>query len=124
MSVNEHFPPLTVYVYEPAPSVWSRVTTLAPLAYAPFDSPSISELHFEKDSFASASPEPADTVNDRDGFCGFSELENVVVTLVGCVIGAAATTPVGVELAGEDPPALDAVTTTRRVEPTAADGRR
>jgi hypothetical protein len=125
VSVKEHLPPLTVYVYVPPASVASRTTALGPLLLEPFDSPRARALHFENVSFASAKPEPTTTLNARDGFCGFSDPENVVTWVLGdgagAAPGAAATTAVGVDDAVAAPALFVAVTVTRRVKPTSDD---
>jgi hypothetical protein len=115
-----------VYVYVPAARVASRVTTLGPFALAPFERPTLSELHFVKESFASAGPAPTVTLKARDGLPGFNEPENVAVCTVGAGGGgggglaAAATTAVCVETAVVVPELFEAVTATRSVEPTSA----
>lgn len=78
---------------------------------------SVRELHLENESRASARPEPTDTLNVLDGFCGLRAPENV--TDDG-ELAAAATAAVGADVAVADPKLLVAVTLTSRVEPTSA----
>jgi hypothetical protein len=126
VSVNEQRPPPTVYVYVPAAMVESSVSTLGPFALAPFERLTLSELHFVKESFASASPAPTLTVKVRAGLPGFSEPENVTVWVLagagGGAGGAAAakTIAVCVDVAVAEPALFEAVTVTRSVEPTSA----
>jgi hypothetical protein len=93
---------------------------LGPVALAPLESASESELHLEKESAACAVPEPTFTVNVRNWFLALSEPENESVWLLGVGedVTAAATVGVASEIDVAAPTAFDAVTATRIVEPT------
>ena len=125
VSENEHFPPPTVYVYVPAASVAPSATALGPLAVAPFDSASVIEVHFVKESLADVTPEPIMMLKLRVGLPGLSEPEMVTVCVVGAGegvgAGAADTGAVAAEAPVDDPALFAAVTVTRSVEPTSAD---
>ncbi len=70
-------------MYVPAGSAASRTTTLGPLFEASRDAPLVtvrsSELHFENESSACATPVPMVSEKLREGFFGLSEPENVTV---------------------------------------------
>src|SRR5213078_1097860 len=118
VSVKEQRPPVTVYVYVPEVRVASRTTTLGPLLLAPLERPRLSELHFEKESCASATPAPTVTLKVRAVLRALSEPEKVTV----CVVGAGAGAGAGIGATSADtavakPALFDAVTATRSVEP-------
>jgi hypothetical protein len=115
-------------VYVPAASVASRARTLGPFALAPFERPTLNELHFVKESFASARPAPTVTVKVRAGLPGLSEPENVRVCVLegegegegAGGVEAGATTAVCVDTAVVEPALFEAMTAARSVEPTSA----
>jgi len=73
-------------VYDPAARLESSTTTLGPIVLT--DEPpglttaNVSELHFEKESRASARPAPTVTVKVRLGLAGFSAPEKTSVCVV------------------------------------------
>jgi hypothetical protein len=111
-------------MYVPGARLWSSATTLGPRVAAIFVVPEYtlrsSELHFEKESSACATPWPTFTEKLRPAFFGFRDPEKVRVCVVaggGGTTGAAVTAAVAVETAVEEPALFDAATATRRVVP-------